>query len=94
MSDTDGSVVAAEEGGEGAVDECFGFSVKGGGGFVKDEDVRVFDEGAGDGYSLFLAPGELGTAGADRGVEAIRLGGVSVWGKRISGSRKDDLQSR
>lgn len=73
MGDGDGGVVAAEEGGEGGIDEGFGLGVKGGGGFVEDQDVRVFDEGPGNGDSLLLAARELGAAGANGGVETVGL---------------------
>ena len=73
MGDGDGGVVATEEGGEGGIDKGFRLGVEGGGGFVEDQDVRVFDEGPGNGDSLLLAPGELGTTGANGGVEAVGL---------------------
>jgi len=40
---------------QGLNDEDFGFGVKGAGGFVKDEDGRVLEEGAGDGKALAFA---------------------------------------
>lgn len=64
MRDGYGGVVAAQERGEGRVDQGLGFRIQGRRGFVEDEDVWVLDERAGDGYALFLAAGELGAAGS------------------------------
>ena len=75
VRDGDRGVVAFEQLGEGLVDEGFGFGVEGGGRFVEDQDVGVFEQGAGDGDALLLAAGELGAAGAGGGVETFGLGG-------------------
>jgi hypothetical protein len=74
VGDGDGGVVAFEELGEGVVDESLGFGVEGGGRFVEDEDVGVFEQGARDGDALLLPAGELGAAGAGGGVETFGLG--------------------
>ena len=66
-------MVGFHKGGQRRVDESFGFGVQSGGGFVEDQDVRVFDEGAGDSDALLLAARELGAAGADIGVDAFGL---------------------
>lgn len=80
MRDGDGRVAAAEHRLERLVDEGFAFGVEGGGRFVEDEDVGVFQQCAGDGDALFLPAGELGAAGAGEGFETLGLGGaVSEW---------------
>ena len=44
---------------EGFLDETLGGGVNTGGGFVEDEDRRVFQEGTGDGEALFFAYAEF-----------------------------------
>src|SRR5579875_2652825 len=63
--DEDGA--ALHEGGERLLDEALGFGIEVGGGFVEDEDGRVFEQGAGDGNALALAAAELEAAFADDG---------------------------
>jgi len=52
-------VRAGEEGGHGGLDELLAFGVEVAGGFVEDEDLRLGEDGAGDGEALLLAAGEL-----------------------------------
>ena len=54
------------------LDGFFGFGVERGGGFVEDQDGRVFKQGAGDGDALFFAAGEFEPALADDAVPALR----------------------
>ena len=65
---------------QGRLDGPLGFGVEGGGGFVEDQDGGVPQEGAGDGQSLPLPPGEEGAALGDGGVVALRHGGDEVVG--------------
>ena len=73
MGNTDSSVLLLEQLSKSLVNQGLGFGVQRAGGFVKNEDVGVLDEGAGNGYALLLSAGELCTAGADVGFETIRL---------------------
>ena len=61
------------------VDEGFAFGVEGGSCFVENQDIGIFEQGAGDGDALFLAARELGAAGADEGFEAFGLEILSAW---------------
>ena len=56
---------------EGGLDLALGFGIDGSGGFVEEEDGRVFEESAGDGEALFLAAGEFHAALADVGHELL-----------------------
>jgi hypothetical protein len=44
------------------LDKSFAFGVEGRGRLVEDQDLRVFEDGAGDGDALSLATGEFGAA--------------------------------
>jgi hypothetical protein len=55
------------------VDQGFRFGVERAGGFIEDQDIWIFEQSARNGYPLFLAAGELSAAGADEGLESIRL---------------------
>jgi hypothetical protein len=51
----------------GFFEQGFGFRVERGGGFVENQNRRVFEEGAGEGEALGLSAGEAGAAFADDG---------------------------
>ena len=51
----------------GFFEQGFGFGVERGGGFVENQNRRVFEEGAGEGKALGLSAGEAGAAFADEG---------------------------
>ena len=57
---------------ERLLDEPLGLRVHARGGFVEDEDGRVFEQRAGDGNALLFADAELYPALADDGAEALR----------------------
>ena len=61
----DGS--SAHEFAGGFFKQGFGFGVERGGGFVEDQDRRVFEKGAGEGEALGLSAGEAGAAFPDDG---------------------------
>src|SRR5579862_1870958 len=67
--DDDGA--AAHQVAEGYLHERFAFGVECGGGFVEDEDGRVFEDGAGDGEALTFASGETEAFFADDGVVTV-----------------------
>ena len=48
-------------------EQGFGFGVECGGGFVENQNRRVFEESAGEGEALGLSAGEAGAAFADDG---------------------------
>ena len=52
----------------GFFEQGFGLGVEAGGGFVEDEDGRVFEEGSGEGETLCLSAAETGSAFADDGL--------------------------
>ena len=54
MSD-DETDASFEDGLESVLDELFGFGVDGGGGLVHYEDLRVGDEGTGEGDELLFS---------------------------------------
>ena len=56
---------------ERTLHEHFGFGVELRGGFVEDENGRVFEQGAGDGEALALAAGEALTAVADESLVSL-----------------------
>src|SRR5262245_30365111 len=67
VSDDEGGA-AGEEIGHGSLNKLLAFGVEVAGGFVEDEDLRVGEDGAGDGEALLLAAGELDAAFADERV--------------------------
>ena len=56
---------------EGLLDDVFALGVEGTGGFVEDEDGRVFEDGAGDAETLALSATEVESTVADGGVVAL-----------------------
>lgn len=56
----------------GVLDEAFAFGVERAGGFVEDEETRVFQDRAGDGDALPLAAAEFDATFADGAVVAVR----------------------
>ena len=56
----------------GFFEQGFGFRVEAGGGFIHDEDGRIFEEGARKGESLCLSAGEARSAFADDGLIFLR----------------------
>ena len=58
--------------GDRLLDIALGFRIKRRGGLVEQDDGRVLDQRAGDGYALALAAGKLQAVLADRGVVAGR----------------------
>lgn len=56
------------------LDVLFGFGVQGRGGFVEEDDPRIFQDCTGDGNALFLASGETETAFADFGAVLVGEG--------------------
>ncbi len=83
-----GEAVRYREGGpplhqpaDGLLDLFLGLHVHGGGGLVQDQDLRVVEDGAGQGDALALPAGEPGAPLAHLGVVAVGLGhdeGVGV----------------
>ena len=59
------------EGVQGMLDDHFAFVVQGRGGFVQNQDGRVFQENAGDGDPLFLSAGKLYAPLAHVGLKAL-----------------------
>ena len=55
-----------------ALDGALGAGVECRGGFVKNQDGRVFEQGAGDGNPLLLTAGEFEAAFADPGFVFLR----------------------
>lgn len=53
-------------------DLCVGGGIHGTGGVVEDEDLRLAQQGTGDGQTLFLAAGHVGAALLDPGVVLVR----------------------
>lgn len=74
-----------EEAVEGFLNEFFGGGIDAGGGFVEDEDGRVFEEGAGDGDALFFADAEADAALTHVGIE--KLGHEADEGVGIGGGK-------
>jgi len=64
MRDGEGGA-SLHESARGFFEQGFGFGVETGGGFVEDQDGRVFEEGACVGESLRLSAGEARSAFAD-----------------------------
>lgn len=79
MGDDEAGAVLAQ-GVEGLLDEVLALRVHGGGGFVEQEDGRVFQEGAGHGEALPFAPAESHAALADFGIQAFLLPFHEVFG--------------
>ena len=52
----------------GFFEQGFGLGVEAGGGFIKDKEGRVFEEGAGEGKTLRLSAAETCSAFADDGL--------------------------
>ena len=80
MGDDDAGA-SLHEFGEGLLDGLLAFGVEGGGGFVENEDGRVFEHGAGYAEALALSAAEGDAAVADGGLVAEREGfdeGVGV----------------
>ena len=65
-------------GADGAAESGVGCIVERGGAVVKNQDVRLFDEGARDGQALALAAGEVAAALLDRLVKPEGLAGDDV----------------
>src|SRR3990167_2158418 len=53
------------------LDDAFGFIVEGAGGFVKNQDARVVQQGTGDGNALALPTGQVAALFAHQGVIAF-----------------------
>ena len=62
---------ALHEGLKGGLDEGLALAVEVGGGFVEDEDARIFEDYAGDGEALLFATAEAVAAFTDDGVVAL-----------------------
>ena len=62
---------AFEQGSQRGLDELFAFGVEIARRFVEDEDLRVGEDGAGDGKALALPAGEFEAAFADERVVAL-----------------------
>lgn len=77
VSDSDGGAALGGDV-EGGLDDFLGGGVEGRGSFVKEEDLGVADEGAGDGDALLLAAGEECAFSAADGVESFREGDLAV----------------
>ena len=73
MGNADGSVLLLKQLPKSLVNQGLGFGVERASGFVENEDIGVFNEGAGNGYALLLSAGELCAAGADMSFETIGL---------------------
>src|SRR5580704_10403088 len=71
MRDGDGCATFAQFG-DRLLDIALGFRIKRGGRLVQQDDGRVLDQRAGDGYPLALAAGKLQTVFADRGIVTVR----------------------
>ena len=54
------------------MDATFGLHIERAGGFVQNQNLRIAQDGAGDGDSLALAAGELHAAITDESVVAVR----------------------
>ena len=65
---------ALHQRGQGLLHQPFGVGVQGRGGFVKNENRRVFVHRAGNRQALALAAGKLHGVVADHGVDALRQG--------------------
>ena len=65
---------AAHQVGEALLNQGFGFGIEAGGGFVKDEDAGIGENGAGDGDALALTSGKPDAALADDGVVLVGEG--------------------
>lgn len=83
VGDDDGGA-SGQEAFEGLLDEFFRGGVHAGGGFVKDENGAVFEQGAGDADSLFFADAELNAAFADLGI--VAFGELGDEGGAVGGS--------
>jgi hypothetical protein len=59
---------------EGLLHEFFGGRIEGARGFIKNEDGRVLEQGAGDGDALALAAGELYAALPYEGLQSFGEG--------------------
>ena len=70
MGDGDGGA-GLHQSVEGFLNEVLAFGVEGGGGFVKDEDGRVLEDGTGDADALPLSAWEPAAAVADDSVVAL-----------------------
>ena len=70
VRDDEGSA-ALHETIERLLDETLGFSIHGSGGFVENEDGRIFQQRSRDGDALFFADAELHTALADHCIHAV-----------------------
>src|SRR5450631_85502 len=70
MGDDEGGA-ADHQVGQGFLHVHFRFGVEFGGGFVENQNRRVFEDGAGDGDALALAAAETGAAFTDYGVVAL-----------------------
>ena len=60
--------------GQSLLNQVLILRVYAGGRFIKDDDRRVFEHGAGDGNALFLPAGEGGAALSNHGIIAVRQG--------------------
>ena len=61
---------------QGQLHEAFALGIERTGGFIQNENGRVFQDGPGNGHPLALAAGELHAALAHQGLIALREGGV------------------
>ena len=55
----------------GFLEAFFQAGVHGGGGFIQDEDLRILQDGAGNGQELFLALGDVVGFLVDEGIVAL-----------------------
>ena len=60
------------QGGQGRLHMLFGFAVQGRGGFIQQQDRRIFQQGAGNRQALALATRQTHTILANQGVKAHR----------------------
>jgi len=75
---------------QAGLDGCFHFAIQRRGGFVQDEDGRVFEQDAGDGDTLPLPAGEFDTTFADLRVEAGIAVAVGKTGNEVARFRLFD----
>lgn len=103
----DGNLIALCDGGEAVCDdddgvvsheaidvglnEALGFGIQGGGGFIKDENGGIAEDGSGDGDALALSTRESRAAFAQHGLIALREGHDEVVGIGAFGGGLDLL---
>jgi hypothetical protein len=78
----DGGGAPGEQRDQGGLDRQFGDAVEMRGGFVEDEDSRVFEEDPVDGEALLFPSAEAVAPLADQGAVAVREAGDEVVDER------------